>query len=547
MKVAIYSRFSTDAQDATSITGQVVNCEDLAAQNGWTVVKRYKDEAISGNDDTRPGYQALLADSEGSKFDGILVDETSRLTRRPGELPRLLEILTFRSQWLMDCKGFDSRQESAALLAAIYSGMDSLEVQKIRARTYRALRERHKAGFSAGGKTYGYTTEPIDPYDPQSKKKTVIVPEQAEVVREIFTRYADGESPRSIANELNKRGVPSPGSTWKRTKRRTKGWTMTALVGTAKMGTGILRREQYVGEIVWNRTKWKKIPGTDKRVCELRPESEWIRIPHPELRIIDDLLWRKVQARLKAAREKSHSNTLAKRGRQPRYLLSGLMKCGDCGSNFIMQDGRAYVCTSHTNGGQHLCKNRLRVRRDVAESVLLRNIKRQLLGDEMTAYVEKAFRESLRQINAQDDGPKIETELAGTERKIAKVLDAIENVGISDSLADRLRALEADKRDAEKRLEAARIDAGATGRPTRPCTGAHGPLAGAGRRLRRAGGQSRRRTGRTGHGADASTRPARSGHAKTEARRPLGVSRPKRKRTYRSKPFAYKTGSGGRI
>ena len=104
MKVVIYSRFSTDAQDATSITGQVANCEDLAAQHGWKVVKRYSDEAISGSDDTRPGYQALLADSEASKFDGILVDETSRLTRRAGELPRLLEILTFRNQWLADSK-----------------------------------------------------------------------------------------------------------------------------------------------------------------------------------------------------------------------------------------------------------------------------------------------------------------------------------------------------------------------------------------------------------------------------------------------------------
>ena len=71
MKVSIYARFSTDAQDISSITGQVVNCEDLAARNGWTVVKRYKDEAISGNDDSRPEYQALLADSEAGNFDGI--------------------------------------------------------------------------------------------------------------------------------------------------------------------------------------------------------------------------------------------------------------------------------------------------------------------------------------------------------------------------------------------------------------------------------------------------------------------------------------------
>ena len=281
MKVAIYARYSTDLQNKTSIDGQISNCEEIAESSGWQILKQYVDEAMSGTDDSRPGYQEMLADSEAGKFDGILVDETSRLTRRPGELPRLLEILSFRSQFLMDCKGFDSRHETAALLASIYGGIDSLELRKIKERTHRGLRERHKAGFSAGGKTYGYTTVPIDADDPQSKKNAAIVPEQAEVVAEIFTRYAAGESPRAIANELNRRGVPSPGSTWKRTKRRAKGWTMTALVGTAKMCTGILRREQYIGEVVWNRRKSKKVPGTSKRVYDLRPESEWIRSSTP--------------------------------------------------------------------------------------------------------------------------------------------------------------------------------------------------------------------------------------------------------------------------
>ena len=147
MKVAIYARYSTDLQDKTSITGQVANCEALAVREGFDVVTRYHDAARSGNDDNRPQYQQLLADSEAGLFDAIIVDETSRLTRRPGELPRLLEILAFRNQFLVDCSGFDSRQETASLLASIYGGIDSLELRKIKRRTHRGLRERHKAGF----------------------------------------------------------------------------------------------------------------------------------------------------------------------------------------------------------------------------------------------------------------------------------------------------------------------------------------------------------------------------------------------------------------
>ena len=103
MKVAIYARYSTDLQDKTSIAGQIANCEAVAKQNDWRIVDHYQDAAQSGNDDNRPQYQKMLTDSEAGLFDAIIVDETSRLTRRPGELPRLLEILAFRSQFLLDC------------------------------------------------------------------------------------------------------------------------------------------------------------------------------------------------------------------------------------------------------------------------------------------------------------------------------------------------------------------------------------------------------------------------------------------------------------
>ncbi len=124
-----------------------------------------------------------------------------------------------------------------------------------------------------------------------------------------------------------------------------------------------------------------------------------------------------------------------------------------------MQDTRAYGCSGHTAGGKYLCGNGVRVKREVAEAVLLTNIKKRLLSDEMTAYVEKQFRAAIREMGSWDDAPVIETQLAGIERKIEKVLDAIESVGISDSLAERLRKLEVEKQDAGEHLKAAQIDA----------------------------------------------------------------------------------------
>ena len=89
MKVAIYARYSTDLQDKTSITGQISNCEALAAREGFGALTPFHDEGQSGNDDTRPQYQAMLKALKAGEFDGIICDETSRITRNQSELHRL--------------------------------------------------------------------------------------------------------------------------------------------------------------------------------------------------------------------------------------------------------------------------------------------------------------------------------------------------------------------------------------------------------------------------------------------------------------------------
>ena len=56
-------------------------------------------------------------------------------------------------------------------------------------------------------------------------------------------------------------------------------------------------------------------------------------------------------------------------GRKPKYLLSGLMKCSECGSNFIVNDKYAYTCSAFKTGGSEACSNGIRVNRKVAGGV----------------------------------------------------------------------------------------------------------------------------------------------------------------------------------
>lgn len=449
MKVAIYARYSTDAQDRTSIDGQYRNCEAVAAQSGYKVAAKFKDEAIGGGNDSRPGYRALLAAMEAREFDGIVVDETSRLTRSPGELPRLIEELAFRDQFLL-AKDFDSRHETAQLMAGIYSGLDRMELQKIKARTHRGLRERHLGGFSAGGRTYGYTSEAVDPADPETRWNKVIAPEQAKWVTWIFEQYANGLGGKSIAAELNRLAVPSPGATWNRNQRRTDGkWQHSAILGMASRGSGILRNELYVGRVVWNRSEWVKRPGTGTRTYRLRPRDQWIIEDHPELRIIPDDLWDAVQARLSS---KSASGK-AKYARRGNYLLTGILKCIDCGGSLTMIDARCYGCGTRNRGGDSACDNGIRLRRADLEDRFLTEVREQLLSPQTIRWAEK---EVARQLAAPPvDTSATRSQLAEVEAELARVVDAIAKVGLSPALESKLASLECRKRDLTAEVRAA--------------------------------------------------------------------------------------------
>ena len=101
-------------------------------------------------------------------------------------------------------------------------------------------------------------------------------------------------------------------------------------------------------------------PGTGKRVARINPSEEWIVAEVPELRILDDELWRAAKARQGeiskkyatsvAATRAAHANRLNSTHR-PRYLLSGLLECGVCGGSYAKRGQDRYGCSNHVMSG----------------------------------------------------------------------------------------------------------------------------------------------------------------------------------------------------
>jgi site-specific DNA recombinase len=206
------------------------------------------------------------------------------------------------------------------VMASLSGFASESEREQARARTYDALARKAKAGHVAGGIVYGYVNVRVDGHVERQ-----ILERGAAAVRHIFELYASGTGLRTIAKTLTAEGAPPPTP---RQRDRRPGWGPAAL-------REILRRELYRGEVVWNRRK-KTDRGGRTKVCVIRPETDLVRVADERLRIIDDGLWQRCQARPAALAATKPAGTWTRSTRVARpALLSGLGRCGVCGSGLV--------------------------------------------------------------------------------------------------------------------------------------------------------------------------------------------------------------------
>jgi site-specific DNA recombinase len=124
----------------------------------------------------------------------------------------------------------------------------------------------------------------------------------------------------------------------------------------------MLRRERYRGILVWNRQKKTYRGGTKVRIA--RHASEWIKADAPELKIVEDELWFRAQAKTERV---TNSQGKKARGRPNRRLLSGFARCGQWGGPLTVTNGKSshesikvYSCAYNRDRGKSVRTNTLR-------------------------------------------------------------------------------------------------------------------------------------------------------------------------------------------
>ncbi len=445
MKAAFYARFSTDLQRNSSIDDQFRNCRKRAELEGWDVVATFADHAISGADNNRPQYRAMLEAAARGDFDILLVDDLSRFSRDQVESERAIRRLEFGGIRLLAVSdGYDSQMKMATrkIQRGVKSLINEMRLDELREQVHRGLTGQALKRFWCGGKPYGYKLRPItdashlDAYGQPAKIGTILVidEEQAKIVREIFDRYCAGESCHAIAVELNRRNVPSAGSSWKRKARRTSGW----------MGSSvrvILRNPLYKGEQRWNSSQFVRDPDSGKYLRRSRPKSEWITHQIDELRIVTIEQFQNVNSRTRAL---SVSDPRLKAGGRVKYMLSGLLRCEVCNAHYVIADKYSYACSSFLNGGA--CSNATRVNRKSLEDTILGPIRTDLkdpaLVQRMAAEIERGYEKEIEATPLR---------IAGAPRELKAVEERIEKIRSMTELTNDERHVLIETAEAKRR------------------------------------------------------------------------------------------------
>lgn len=450
MRAALYARYSSDKQSDASIPDQFYNCERVAERMGAEVVLRFEDRAITGTNRLRPGYQLMLEAAARGDFDVLIVDDLSRLSRDNIETQKIIREFKFRRQRVIAISdGFDSNDKSYKLQAGVRGIVNDIYIDDLKAKTHRGLAGKARAGYSAGGNVYGYKRKPI--YDPARQdefgRPLVIAverevdPEQAKWVMQIFEWFVAGHPPLWIAAKLNELRVPSPrGSTWAR----------SAIYGDMKRNTGLLNNQLYIGKMVWNRREWIKTPE-GKRLPVMREQSDFVTVDKPELRIISDELWQAKcdrQLVIKKTTDNPGGRSKSTGAGSKHLLLAGLLKCGQCGSNYTVVGKSYYGCAKHKERGPHACSNNISVRKDIAEGILLRGIREELLSSKATNQFLKDCNLLIGEIEqaCAAERKQLEVRLRQLENELKNLLGFIKSGKALPSITEEIQKAEHEKR-----------------------------------------------------------------------------------------------------
>lgn len=307
-RVAAYARVSTDSDEQLSSYEAQVEFYTRHIQSNpeWEFVNVYTDEGISGtNTKKREGFNRMVADALAGKIDLILTKSISRFARNTVDtLTAIRKLKEKNVEVYFEKENIYTLDAKGEVMITIMSSLAQEESRSISENvTWGKRRSMEEGRFSLAYKYFlGYKKGE----DGLPK----IVEEEAKIIREIYSRFLEGETVRAIADYLTRQGIPTP--------RGKEQWSVSTIMS-------ILTNEKYKGDALLQKTYTADfLTKTVKRNHGEVPQY-YIKDSHPA--IIDPETFELVQQEI----ERRHPNRRQLHRNSP---FTAKIICGDCGGYY---------------------------------------------------------------------------------------------------------------------------------------------------------------------------------------------------------------------
>jgi len=391
-RAAIYARQSLDRTgEGLAVDRQLADCRELCARHGWSIVAEHVDNDVSATSGReRPAYRRLIDSVRAGGVDTIVAWAPDRLARRPRDLEDVLDLAEHAGLSLATVSGdIDLSTPYGKAVARIFGAIARQESEQKGARQKRANLQHAQAGNAR------WTRRPFG-FARDDDGRVVVVEHEAAQLKKAAAVVLAGASIGSVAHRWNVDAVTtSLGGRW-----------TTRSVRAALLNPKLSGRVVYRGRVV--------------------AEGSWPTV-------LDTATHDQLTAHLTDPARRTQVST------RPRYLLSGLARCGRCGGRLF----HSPAGTSTRTWSIYRCMptNHLSRRQDLVDAVVERVVLARL-----------ALPDAASLLTVDDDR---------AEHLLARAVELRDRLdGLADLLADGTLTAAGVRRSSERlRADLAAVDA----------------------------------------------------------------------------------------
>lgn len=360
LRVAAYARVSAEMELKLHSLKEQRDYyrEYITNRSDWELVEIYSDYGISGTTIQRPEFQRMLEDCRAGKIDLVVTKSVTRFARNT---VILLQTIRELKELGIDCffekENMHSISPDGELLLTLLAMYAEEEARSASENQRWRIQKRFEQGQPWVGNMLGYRL--ID-------GKMVIVPEEAEIVRQIFADYLSGMGKSAIANKLAKSGITTPYVTK---------WTYGMISKT-------LTNEKYAGNMLLQK---KYTPDfRTKKTKENHGNVRQYFVEDSHDPIIDKQTFDAVQQEILRRQKKHSSHKLAVE--KTTNLFRGMISCDICGGRFVRHYHHRqkyisvlWMCYQYRRRGKEFCPSQ-----QIPENILIEKTKEVLDADSLS-------------------------------------------------------------------------------------------------------------------------------------------------------------------